>query len=254
MWRDNRQQVACSNCFHAWNLLESERKEQGWRWFLTVRVRESEESETSTAELRSEGQLVWAEMFNAYVPDRDLYTIREAFRLLFDARKLDSTSGALKDTPQRFIKAFFEMTSGYAEQAKDILGTVFDCQSDELVIVKDVSFVSLCEHHLMPFSGVAHLGYIPKGSKVVGLSKLARLVDCFAKRLQLQERLTVEIASAINDYLQPAGVGVVIEASHACMSCRGVMKADARMVTSSMLGCLRDEQEARAEFLSLIKR
>lgn len=195
---------------------------------------------------------IWTEACNKYLPDRDLHLIREGFRLLLEARKLDVQGNSLRDTPQRFIKAFLEMTAGYETDPARLLATTFECASDELVILRDIPFVSLCEHHLMPFTGVAHIGYVPTNNQVVGLSKLARLVDCLSQRLQLQERLTQEIAQALDKALSPQGVGVVVEASHACMSCRGVMKPGAVMTTSAMLGVLRDKQEARAEFLALI--
>lgn len=163
----------------------------------------------------------------------------------------DPTREGLVDTPKRVLKAFKEMTSGYAESPKEILSTVFSERCDELVLLKDIRFHSLCEHHLLPFSGRAHVGYIPKHS-VVGLSKLARLVFCFAKRLQVQERLTREIAFAIEEVLSPLGVAVVIEAAHQCMACRGVKVQGSEMVTSAMLGAFREQASARAEFLALI--
>lgn len=162
-------------------------------------------------------------------------------------------TGDLEDTPQRWVKALQEMTSGYAESPEEILAKRFECEeSDELVLLKGIAFTSLCEHHLLPFNGVAHVGYLPD-ARVVGLSKLARLVDCFAKRLQLQERLTRQIATSIETHLESKAVGVVIEAHHSCMGCRGVRKPGAVMVTSCLLGKLRNLPPLRAEFLSLIK-
>lgn len=161
-------------------------------------------------------------------------------------------SGDLEETPMRWTKALQEMTAGYAMDPAEILSKRFDQPSaDELVILRDITFTSLCEHHLLPFSGIAHVGYLPSGP-VVGLSKLARLVDCYAMRLQIQERMTKQIADALVNFLTPWAVGVVIEAHHSCMGCRGVKKAGASMVTSCFFGKLRTQHETRAEFLSLI--
>lgn len=163
----------------------------------------------------------------------------------------DPKSDALKDTPKRVVKALKEMTVGYQQNPTEILGRVFEDNCDEMVILKRIPFTSICEHHLLVFSGEATIGYIPSDGKVVGLSKLARLVDCYAMRLQLQERLTREIAKAIEDNLHPLGVGVIIKAEHSCMACRGIKKAGAQMVTSVTLGMIRSEPAARAEFLKL---
>ena len=165
----------------------------------------------------------------------------------------DPNRDGLKKTPERFVKAFREMTQGYKQDPAEILSTVFDDDTyDEMVMVKNVGFKSLCEHHLLLFSGTVKVAYVPsvENRKIVGLSKLARLVDCFAQRLQVQERLTVQIADSIMQYLNAAGAGVVIEAHHSCMSCRGVKKDGATMVTSALRGCFM-EQETRAEFLKL---
>lgn len=165
----------------------------------------------------------------------------------------DPEREGLKDTPKRVVKSWGELYAGYKQDPAEILSTVFeDGACDEMVILKGIEFSSMCEHHMLPFIGVAHVGYLPKG-KVVGLSKLARLVDCFAKRLQIQEKMTQQIAKAIQTHLNPKGVGVVIEAHHQCMSCRGVKKQGTTMVTSAMLGKFRARSEVRAEFLSLIK-
>lgn len=165
---------------------------------------------------------------------------------------VDPDSPGLKETPRRVVAALEEMTVGYKEDPKVLLSTVFDEDYDEIVILKDIPFVSLCEHHLLVFSGTADVGYLP-GGKVVGLSKLARLVDCFARRLQVQERLTKQIAEAIQEHLGAKGVGAVIRASHSCMACRGVRKPGATMITSAMLGVFRENPAARAEFLDLCK-
>lgn len=159
----------------------------------------------------------------------------------------------LLDTPKRVVKSWAEIFGGYSLDPKEILSTVFqDGACDEMVILRDINFSSTCEHHMLPFIGKAHVGYIPNG-RVVGLSKLARLVDCFGKRLQIQEKLTQQIADAIETHLQPKGTAVVIEAHHQCMSCRGVNKQNTTMITSSLTGALKSNPSARAEFLSLIK-
>jgi GTP cyclohydrolase I len=159
--------------------------------------------------------------------------------------------GDLEETPMRMVMALREMTAGYGMDPAKILSKTFDVEYDEMILVRGVRFTSLCEHHLLPFPGVAHVGYIP-GAKVVGLSKLARLVTCFAMRLQIQERMTRQIAEAIQDHLQPKGVGVIVSARHACMGHRGAKQPDAEMVTSTMLGCLREDPAARSEFLKLV--
>ena len=165
----------------------------------------------------------------------------------------DPSREGLLDTPKRVVKSWIELYAGYAQDPKEILSTVFkDGSCDEMVILKEIEFSSMCEHHVLPFVGKAHIAYLPHG-KVVGLSKLARLVECFAKRLQIQEKMTQEIAKAIETSLEPKGVAVVIEAHHQCMSCRGIKKQNPTMITSSMLGAFRENSDARAEFLSLLK-
>lgn len=163
----------------------------------------------------------------------------------------DPEREGLRDTPKRVLKAFKEMTVGYRQEPKEILSTVFDEYHDEIVLLKGIRFVSLCEHHLLSFAGTASVAYIPRKG-VVGLSKLARLVECFAKRLQVQERMTNQIAAAVQEHLDPVGVGVVISAHHSCMGCRGVRQPDATMVTSAMRGAFREDVSARQELLSLI--
>ena len=158
----------------------------------------------------------------------------------------------LVDTPERYGKALQFLTKGYHEDPEQILkGALFSVDYDEMVIVKDIEMFSLCEHHVLPFFGKVHVAYIPKG-KVIGLSKVPRLVEVFARRLQVQERLTVQIAETIQKTIQPLGVGVVIEARHLCMMMRGVEKQHSATVTSSMLGAFR-AQQTRQEFLSLIQ-
>lgn len=163
----------------------------------------------------------------------------------------DPQREGLRETPRRVVSAMQEMTVGYQDDVSKILATTFSEQCDELVLLRDIPFSSLCEHHLLPFTGFAHVGYIPSNT-VVGLSKLARLVHAYAKRLQIQERMTTEIANAINTTLSPVGVAVMIEAHHHCMSCRGVNTRGSTMTTSSMLGAFRDNPAARSEFLALV--
>jgi GTP cyclohydrolase IA len=159
----------------------------------------------------------------------------------------------LDRTPERVEKALRYLTSGYGKDAKEILnGAMFVEDYDEMVIVKDIDFSSLCEHHLLPFIGKCHVAYMP-GRKIVGLSKIPRLVEMFSRRLQVQERLTTQIASTINEVLQPRGVAVVMEAVHLCMLMRGVEKQNSKAITSAMLGSFRDRPETRAEFMDLIK-
>ena len=165
----------------------------------------------------------------------------------------DPTREGLTRTPERVHRAYEHLTKGYKEDPQAMLKeALFTVNYDEMVIVKDVEMFSLCEHHMLPFFGKVHVAYIPNG-KVIGLSKIPRLIEIFARRLQIQERLTTQIAETIQAAIQPQGVGVVIEARHLCMMMRGVEKQHSAAVTSSMLGCFRDEQETRSEFLSLIR-
>jgi GTP cyclohydrolase I len=162
----------------------------------------------------------------------------------------DPKRDGLIDTPHRVVRAWREMTAGYAEDPAEILSRTFEESSDELVILRGISFYSTCEHHMLPFYGTAAVGYLP--GKIAGISKLARLVHCFARRLQIQERMTRQIADAVEQHLGARGVGVVISAHHLCMGCRGVKQASTEMVTSSMLGTLRHDPVSRSEFLRLI--
>ena len=166
----------------------------------------------------------------------------------------DPERQGLRATPVRVSKALRQLTDGYGVRPEDVIaGAVFDQDYDEMVLVKDIPFYSLCEHHMLPFFGRCHVGYLPKG-KVVGLSKIPRLVGVFAHRLQLQERLTNDIAEALNSTLLPKGVGVVVEARHLCMEMRGVEKPGGQMITSCMLGTFRRDPRTRAEFLDLVRR
>lgn len=166
----------------------------------------------------------------------------------------DTARDGLLKTPERVARSLAFLTRGYQMDPRDVIGdAIFEAKYDEMVLVKDVEIYSLCEHHLLPFFGRCHIAYLP-GEKIVGLSKLARLADVYARRLQVQERLTTDIATAIQDILQPKGVGVVIEARHLCMMMRGVEKQSSVMTTSCMLGIFRSDARTRSEFLSLIGR
>ncbi|TMG12710.1 MAG: GTP cyclohydrolase I FolE [Chloroflexi bacterium] len=166
----------------------------------------------------------------------------------------DPDRPGLKATPDRVSRAMRELTNGYGVKPEEVVaGAVFDQDYDEMVIVKDIAFYSLCEHHMLPFFGHVHVGYLPKG-KVIGLSKIPRLVEVFSHRLQIQEQLTREIAEALNVTLVPRGVGVVIEARHLCMEMRGVETPGGHMMTSCMLGTFRRDPRTRAEFLDLVRR
>lgn len=161
----------------------------------------------------------------------------------------DPARDGLLETPRRVVKALREMTAGYAEQPAEILSRTFEESSDELIVLRGIEFHSTCEHHLLPFHGTASVGYLP--GKVVGISKLARLVNCFARRLQIQERLTRQIADAVSEHLEARGAAVVVKAHHLCMGCRGVKLAGTEMITSAMLGTLREDAVTRGEFLRL---
>jgi GTP cyclohydrolase I len=166
----------------------------------------------------------------------------------------DPQREGLQKTPQRVAEAWKFMTKGYHQNAEEVInGAIFEAESHHMVIVKDIEIYSMCEHHMLPFFGRCHIGYIPAG-KVIGVSKLARLADMFARRLQIQERLTNQIADALMHHLKPLGVGVVIEAQHLCMMMRGVEKQNSFMITSAVLGAFRDSLSTRTEFLKLLER
>jgi GTP cyclohydrolase I len=180
--------------------------------------------------------------------------VRRHVRAILEALGERPGREGLTRTPERVERALRFLTQGYSQDVDQLLnGALFSVKYDEMVIVKDIDVFSLCEHHLLPFFGKAHVAYLPKG-KVIGLSKIPRLVDMFARRLQVQERLTVQIAEAIRDKIQPRGVGVVIEAMHFCMIMRGVEKQNSVAVTSCMLGAFRNQLQTREEFLALIKK
>ena len=180
--------------------------------------------------------------------------IRDHVRAILAGLGEDPGREGLERTPERVEKSLKFLTSGYGQDCKTLLNdALFTVSYDEMVLIKDIEMMSLCEHHLLPFFGKAHVAYLPQG-KVVGLSKIPRLVDMFARRLQVQERLTVQIAQAIDEWVKPRGVAVVVEAMHLCMVMRGVQKQHSVAVTSCMLGAFRDQQQTRNEFLSLIRK
>ena len=177
----------------------------------------------------------------------------EAVRTLIRWAGDDPTREGLLDTPRRVVKSYREFFGGYSENPAEILSRTFSETDgyDEMIVLKDIRFESHCEHHMAPIIGRAHIAYLPR-KRVVGISKLARLLDCYAKRLQIQEKMTAQIANTLNEVLQPRGVAVVIDASHQCMTTRGVHKAGTSMVTSRMLGAFRNDPSTRREFLAFI--
>lgn len=183
----------------------------------------------------------------------DLDLIAQGVRLIIEGIGEDPGRAGLKDTPQRVAEMYAELTAGMYEDPQQHVIPLPGDKHDEMVIVKDISIASLCEHHLAPFVGKCHIAYIPKGGRILGISKLARLSETFSRRLQLQERLTTDIANTLYEGLRPLGVMVVIEAEHTCMTLRGVRKADAKTVTSAVLGGFRTDPRTRAEAMSLIK-
>lgn len=185
-------------------------------------------------------------------PDHE--RIADLFRQILVELGEDPERQGLLKTPSRVAKSLDFLTSGYRKDPSKILNSaLFDEQSDEMVVVRDIELYSLCEHHVLPFTGKAHIAYLPDG-KIVGLSKIPRIVDVFARRLQVQERLTVQIANALQDALKPKGVAVVVEARHLCMMMRGVEKQNSFATTSCMLGWFKSDPKTRAEFLNLIGR
>jgi GTP cyclohydrolase IA len=181
-------------------------------------------------------------------------TTQELYRELLLRMGEDPTRDGLIDTPERMEKSMAFLTRGYAMDINTVLHeALFDVDYDEMVIVKDIEFFSMCEHHLLPFFGKAHVAYVPNG-KVIGLSKIPRVVDIFARRLQVQERLTTQVAEAISAAINPQGVAVILEAQHLCMMMRGVEKQHSATVTSAMLGVFKTQLQTRNEFLSLVRR
>lgn len=183
-----------------------------------------------------------------------LLTTEQAVRRIIINMGEDDLREGLVKTPERVARMYLDLTSGYKADLDEILnGAIFEADYDEMVIVQNIDFSSLCEHHMLPFFGQAHVAYVPNiGGKVIGLSKIPRIVEMYAKRLQLQERMTQQIADALKGLLDPLGVGVVVDAQHLCCGMRGVKKPNVKMTTSAMFGCFREDQHARNEFLSLI--
>jgi GTP cyclohydrolase I len=194
-------------------------------------------------------------MHDAPLPDdsADRAAAEEAVRVLLRWAGDDPTREGLLDTPKRVVKAYRDWYSGYGQDPREYLARTFEevAGYDELIVLRDIEFESHCEHHMAPIIGKAHVGYLPDG-KVVGISKLARVVETYARRFQVQEKMTAQIADCIADVLQPRGVGVVIEGAHECMTTRGVHKRGVSMITSKMLGSFRDDARTRAEFLQFI--
>ena len=192
-------------------------------------------------------------MSNTPIITPDYKESTESYRQLIASTGEDLDRPGLLDTPVRAAKAFAHLTKGYHQSIEEVVNdAVFPSANRELVLVQNIEFYSLCEHHMLPFHGVAHIGYLPDG-QVLGLSKFARIVDMFARRLQIQEQLTVQIAECIQDITGASGVGVIIEAKHMCMMMRGVEKQNSSMKTSAMRGTFRSNQATRNEFLSLLR-
>jgi GTP cyclohydrolase I len=190
---------------------------------------------------------------NNRLPERELDRIANAYRELLQSIGEDVEREGLQRTPDRAARALEFLTQGYRQNLDEIInGAVFESSASEIILVKDIELYSLCEHHLLPFIGRAHVAYIPNG-KVIGLSKAARIVDVFARRLQIQENLTTQIAESLMKCLEPSGVAVVVEAKHLCMMMRGVEKQNSVMKTSCLLGVFKDDARTRSEFLSLLK-
>jgi len=187
------------------------------------------------------------------LPEKDLDQISRAYRQLLESVGEDADREGLRRTPDRAARAFEFLTQGYRQDLDEIINdAVFESEASEIILVKDIELYSMCEHHLLPFIGRAHVAYIPNG-KVIGLSKVARIVDVYARRLQIQENLTTQIAESLMNCLEPSGVAVVVEAKHLCMMMRGVEKQNSVMKTSCLLGTFKDDARTRSEFLSLLK-
>ena len=184
---------------------------------------------------------------------KDLERVADAYRELLQAIGEDTDREGLQRTPDRAARALEFLTQGYRQNLDEIInGAIFESSASEIILVKDIELYSLCEHHLLPFIGRAHVAYLPNG-KVIGLSKVARIVDVFARRLQIQENLTTQIAESLMRCLEPSGVAVVVEAKHLCMMMRGVEKQNSVMKTSCLLGTFKEDARTRSEFLSLLK-
>ncbi len=185
--------------------------------------------------------------------DVDLKKIERGVKLILEGVAEDPKRLGLKDTPQRVARMFSEILGGIKEDPAELLRVTHEVEHDEMVLIKNIPLYSMCEHHLLPFAGVAHIAYIPKGGRIVGLSKIARVVDILSRRLQVQERLTKQIADLIMEQLKPLGVMVVIEAEHMCMSMRGAKKPKSMTITSAVRGSFRTHSPTRAEAMTLIR-
>ena len=203
--------------------------------------------------VRTETPPRYAARRDGKIDGENLGIVEEAYRTLLEAIGEDVNREGLRRTPIRAARALEFLTQGYRQNLEKIVNdAVFDSDASEIILVKDIELYSMCEHHLLPFIGRAHVAYIPNG-KVIGLSKVARIVDVFARRLQIQENLTTQIAEALMKCLEPSGVAVVVEAKHLCMMMRGVEKQNSIMKTSCLLGTFKEDARTRSEFLSLLK-
>jgi len=206
------------------------------------------ESQVSSYNLRLQQPRTWASL-----PPESKHAMKEQVHKILEYIGEDPNRKGLQETPARVQKAFDFLTRGYRQDIKGVVNSaIFEEEANHMIIVKDIEIYSLCEHHMLPFFGRCHIGYIPNG-KVLGVSKIARIADIFARRLQVQERLTNQIASTLMETLHPEGVGVIIQAKHLCMMMRGVEKQNSRMVTSAMLGSFHDCSMTRNEFLQLVE-
>ena len=179
-------------------------------------------------------------------------SVQEHIKAILSSIGEDPDREGLKETPNRVAKSYRELFRGYGEDPADVMTTFEEGACDELVLLKDISFTSFCEHHMLPFVGRAHIAYVPNG-KVIGISKLARVLDIYARRLQIQERISKQVTAALMEHLQPKGAACVIQSQHLCMSCRGVQKQHSVMVTSSLEGVFKTDTATRAEFMSMIR-